>query len=230
AATFLATSAVGNGADHSLWIKNGIGGGLGSDFDFSPAGTFEIDAAGVGGLDGTVLSQSAGFGATGFVVDFEYDLSAAGFTPTFKSENGSAPGPDIAYTYLTGGTLTGIGALDGLVLTVEAKPLDGTAAVQYGSAPLTTEGPNNKNQNRGLAHWFSISNVNNGCTTTYCGGDGIADAISNLLGRQGDINLDIALDPNQNIPGVPIPAALPLLMSALGFFGFMGWRRKKALS
>lgn len=27
---------------------------------------------------------------------------------------------------------------------------------------------------------------------------------------------------------VPIPAALPLLMSALGFFGFMGWRRKKA--
>ena len=27
---------------------------------------------------------------------------------------------------------------------------------------------------------------------------------------------------------VPIPAALPLLLSALGFFGFMGWRRKKA--
>ena len=28
---------------------------------------------------------------------------------------------------------------------------------------------------------------------------------------------------------VPIPAALPLLLSALGFFGFMGWRRKKAI-
>jgi len=26
---------------------------------------------------------------------------------------------------------------------------------------------------------------------------------------------------------VPIPAALPLLLSALGFFGFMGWRRKR---
>lgn len=26
---------------------------------------------------------------------------------------------------------------------------------------------------------------------------------------------------------VPIPATLPLLMSALGFFGFMGWRRKR---
>jgi len=29
---------------------------------------------------------------------------------------------------------------------------------------------------------------------------------------------------------VPIPAALPLLMSALGFFGFMGWRRKRTAS
>lgn len=26
---------------------------------------------------------------------------------------------------------------------------------------------------------------------------------------------------------VPLPAALPLLMSALGFFGFLGWRRKR---
>lgn len=26
---------------------------------------------------------------------------------------------------------------------------------------------------------------------------------------------------------VPLPAALPLLMSALGFFGFFGWRRKR---
>jgi hypothetical protein len=27
-------------------------------------------------------------------------------------------------------------------------------------------------------------------------------------------------------PPVPLPAALPLLLSAFGFFGIMGWRRK----
>ena len=26
---------------------------------------------------------------------------------------------------------------------------------------------------------------------------------------------------------VPLPAALPLLLSALGLFGFFGWRRKR---
>jgi hypothetical protein len=29
---------------------------------------------------------------------------------------------------------------------------------------------------------------------------------------------------------VPLPAALPLLMSALGFFDFLGWRGKKAVA
>lgn len=29
------------------------------------------------------------------------------------------------------------------------------------------------------------------------------------------------------VPPVPLPAALPLLLSALGFFGFLGWRRKR---
>lgn len=35
---------------------------------------------------------------------------------------------------------------------------------------------------------------------------------------------------NAEPAAVPIPAALPLLMSALGFFGFMGWRRKRIAS
>jgi len=42
-------------------------------------------------------------------------------------------------------------------------------------------------------------------------------------GSVGIYRADISPNP------VPIPAALPLLMSALGFFGFMGWKRKKAV-
>lgn len=224
AATYSATSAVGSGADHSLWISGGIGGGIGSDFDFSPAGTFQIDPLGVGSLTGAVISQTAP--GAGFLVNFSYDLSAAGFTPSFKSENGSAAAPDIRYTYLTGGTLTGTGALDGVVLTVDAKPLTGPYAVQFGSALPNTIGPNNKNQNRGLAHWFTISNVDIlGCATNYC--QSYSSNLTGLLDRQGDINIDLALDPNQNIPEVPLPATLPLFMGGLGLLGFLSRRRKR---
>lgn len=34
-------------------------------------------------------------------------------------------------------------------------------------------------------------------------------------------------NPAFGVTPVPLPAALPLLMSTLGFFGFMGWRRKR---
>ncbi len=34
--------------------------------------------------------------------------------------------------------------------------------------------------------------------------------------------------PLENPSEVPLPAALPLLLSALGFFGFFGWRKKQA--
>ena len=33
-----------------------------------------------------------------------------------------------------------------------------------------------------------------------------------------------------SIKPVPLPAVLPFLASALGFFGFFGWRRKKAVA
>jgi hypothetical protein len=40
------------------------------------------------------------------------------------------------------------------------------------------------------------------------------------------LSTDTFLSPPSLSP-VPLPAALPLLMSALGFFGFFGWRRKR---
>ncbi len=36
-------------------------------------------------------------------------------------------------------------------------------------------------------------------------------------------------DPGNNVPEVPVPAALPLLAGGLGLMGLMGWRRKRKL-
>ena len=46
------------------------------------------------------------------------------------------------------------------------------------------------------------------------------------IGSAQDYKITISGD---GITPVPIPAALPLLLSALGFFGFLGWRRKKVM-
>jgi opacity protein-like surface antigen len=37
-AKYKASSAVGSGANHSLWISTGLGSGVGTDFDFDPLG------------------------------------------------------------------------------------------------------------------------------------------------------------------------------------------------
>ncbi|MEM6373247.1 MAG: VPLPA-CTERM sorting domain-containing protein [Pseudomonadota bacterium] len=211
---YYATSAVGSGSDHSLWIMGGFGD-LGSDFDFDPAGLFTIDDTDAGTLTGRAVSQTSGYSGTGFDVSFTY--GTAPFTPAFKPENGSAPGADIRYTFLTGGTLTGFGDLLGLTLAVLAKPLTGPEAAQWGSSmDGSTTGPNNKNANFGMAHWFMVDSIDNACTTSFCAtysGD-----IADLLGRQGDINVDLT--------PVPLPAGLPLL--AAGIAGFAVLRRRKA--
>ena len=41
--------------------------------------------------------------------------------------------------------------------------------------------------------------------------------------------LTVLLDPDFNINPVPLPGALPLFATALGGFGFVGWRRKRRI-
>jgi hypothetical protein len=63
-AKYEATSAVGSGANHSLWISTGLGGGVGSDFDFDPFGIMTFFDDGTATLAGDLVSQSnsaAGF-------------------------------------------------------------------------------------------------------------------------------------------------------------------------
>jgi hypothetical protein len=211
---FNATSAVGSGADHSLWISGGIAGGLGSDFDFDPAGLFTIDENDVGSLTGRVVSQSAGFSDTGFEVNFTYVQPA--FAPQFKSENSSAGAADLRFTYLEGGTLTGFGQLQDVILNVVAKPQNDTYAAQWGSAPDDlTVGPNNKNSNFGMAHWFTIDSIGGMCFTDFC--DQYRSSIRGLVGTQGDINVDLA--------PIPLPAGGVLLLTGLA--AAAGLRRRK---
>jgi len=212
---YKATSADGNNADHSLWISGGLGNGIGSDFDFIPAGTLTQYDTDLMSLTGTVVSQSDA--SASFIVDFQYDKDFTDensnvFTPKFKSENGSKEVPGVTeYWNLAGGTLTGTGILNGLNLTVERKPPNGPYATQIGPSDGSNEGANNKNVNLGMANWFTISVVAGDCKSKFCAG-----LSSN--NRQGDINIDLH--------AAPLPAGVLLLLTGIAGFGVA--RRRKA--
>ncbi|ABG33001.1 VPLPA-CTERM sorting domain-containing protein [Roseobacter denitrificans] len=219
---YRASSAIGSGtqtSDHSLWIQNGLGGAIGSDFDFSPDGLLSVLGDGTMNLSGTVISQDNA--NAGFVISFDYNnvFETAGgtaFTPTFKSENGSASAPDTILRNLTGGTMMGTGILAGLNLSVTRLPENGSDATQVGSSPAAgIRGANNKNENLGMANWFKIAVTSSNCGT-FCTNN--ASDISSLAGRQGDINVDLA--------PVPLPAGMLLLLTGIG--GLAAARRRKS--
>lgn len=198
-AQYEATNAVGNGANHSLWLATSLNGN--KSYTFSPAGVFTLYDDGTGSLTGTAYANNDA--ASGFQVSFQYDDPT--FSADFKSENGSAAGADIFYKFLTGGTLTGYGAFQGLNLVVSAMPAyDGVDdgddyAVQIGSSNGSTEGPNNKNMNFGMAHWMSILADAQTCSSQFC------FEFGNRV--QGDINVDLK--------PVPLPASAFLLFGGL---------------
>jgi len=217
-AKYKASSAVGSGANHSLWISTGLGSGVGTDFDFDPLGLMTFFDDGTATLTGDLVSQSNA--NAGFELAFDYDSTfkksnGDDFTPTFKSENSSMATIGTFYRNLTGGTLIGTGILAGLDLTVFRKPVDGPWATQIGGSNGTNNGANNKNNNFGMANWFMI-NVTS-ATCFICSNN---STIANLNGKQGDINIDLT--------PVPIPAAGFLLVGGLG--ALAGLRRKRRSS
>ena len=211
---FSVSSAVGSGADHSVWIRNGIGPGIGSDFDFDPDGMFTMYDDGTAKLTGSVKSQGAL--NAGFKVSFDYNNVFSWGAPVFKSENGSAATSETIYRNLTGGTLLGTGILEGLTLSVTRNPPNGPYATQIGPSNGVNNGANNKNKNFGMAHWFLIEVERADCK--YCAK--YSDYIKKLDGRQGDVNVDLT--------PVPVPAAGFLLVGGLALMGGMARRRRKS--
>ncbi len=208
------TSAVGSGSDHSIWIKSGIGS-IGSDFDFKPAGQFSMYDNGTATLTGSVESQNTA--GSGFKVSFNYD-SKFKFTPQFKSENGSKAVPgQTFFRDLQSGTLTGYGALAGLVMKVSRMPNKGPYATQIGPSNGVNNGANNKNKNYGMAHWFDMRVLKNNCKVC-------TKATARALNKsQGDVNVDLEGGP---IGGqIPLPASGLLLVGGLA--GLAGLRRKR---
>ena len=203
--SYSATSAVGFGSDHSVWLSAMPGGGDNRDFDFDPAGLLTLDShAGTGSLTGSTTSQVV---AGGFDIsfDYSYDLSADTNHPKFKSENGSSVQSDTFFLAMLGGTMTGTGVFAGIDFTVSAMPTpaDNTYAVQIGTEA------NNKNSNFGMANWFFV-NAGSSCSNN-------AYNLCGIIGRQGDVNIDLA--------PVPLPASALLLMGALGGLGIARKRK-----
>lgn len=199
AATYKATSAIGSGADHSVWLK---ALGEDSDFSFDPFGTLMLGEQ-TGWLEGSAKSHTK---AGGFDLHFNYtrDLSAYGNDPTFKVENGSSEHADTFYLTMTGGTLKGFGYYAGIVFNTSTMPVptDQTYATQIGTSA------NNKNDKYGLANWFFLE------TTQYCSNQNVN--LCDVSWTQGDINIDLA--------PVPLPAAGLLLLAAIGGMSVFGRR------
>lgn len=216
--SYAVTSAVGSGSDHGLWLKKGVKKVSGRDFDFEPGATLTFFDDGTGELTGRVVSQNNPNAF--FDVAFNYDQDFAK-TPKPKKENGFSPANDPngwQFHNFSGGSLTGGGALDGLVLDVTQRPKSGKHPLQLG------QGANGKNSKLGASQWFYAKQALSGaCTSDLC----------RLFksAQQGDVNIDLMLGPPiGSTVAVPLPGALPMFTSALALLGlgYVGRTRRRA--
>ncbi len=190
---------------HTFWLPNLISGESNYwQFD-GTSGMFSHNGA-TATLTGTIVNNSNAMKSFGVDITFDF-LSKGGRTP--KCELGGACGSaqystqSAQFEYFTYGaaTLTGQNMLSGLTLALSVAPIDGTLPPQLGY------GANNKDLNEfGLSTWYKWD-VTSNTTGTY------------FKDGQGDINIELT--------PVPVPAALPLLASALAGFGLFGWRRRR---
>lgn len=171
------------------------------------AGSFDYNG-GVAGLSGVITNNEDP--TRQLMVDVGFDFVQKGGRVS-KCDYGASvcdsadyQAKEANFEYFTYGqaTLTGIGALDGLILSLTIMPADGTYPPQLGY------GANDKDASEfGFSSWF-FWNVEQNTS-------GVALVADN--GR-GDFNLELGATP------VPLPAALPLFAAALAGLGFVARR------
>ncbi len=219
--TYAASSAVSDslhsGSDsHSLWLpffENAAGTPLlgdsdGSDFDFLTDSTLTV-AYGSATLQGRVVSQVDPSYALDVVFNFQQQNGPGMTGPKLELRNNAyvdngGPIDPTSWDFfsLTGGSITGTGALEGLSFEVQERGMK-PFPFQLGT------GANGKNGNLGASVWYSLV-TDADCTSTLC-----TDFAG--LSLTGDINIDLS--------EVPVPGAALLFITGIAGLGVT--RRRK---
>ncbi|MEL7167630.1 MAG: VPLPA-CTERM sorting domain-containing protein [Pseudomonadota bacterium] len=113
------------------------------------------------------------------------------------------------------GKVTGTGVLDGLQMDVFINSPDSMTQPVAPKLGQLGYGGNWTTSDFGYSNWFTYDIKAQATDTRFV-----------AQGTSGDINLTLTGNPNSQIPPVPLPAGLPLLIAGLGAFAMVRRRQR----
>lgn len=205
---------------HGLYLP-GLTAGLGGDTRWGVTGGEATYVSNTLTLEGSAVNKTA----SNLSLDFNFSLNEkVGYVGTaYCGQSGGsgcsstaaadvAAREEIKFFDLATATLKGTAGtdLEGLLIELTVKPGDGSKPPQFGY------GANWLNMAFGYSNWFYYDVVKQANDPNFA-------VTANSWG--GDINLTFTGSDSQ-LPPVPLPAGLPLLLGALGVMGIVGRKRR----